>query len=72
MQWRTLAGTVVVTAVSLAVLGIAGNFALGNELFVSSEMQTPALLSFGFILTAIVVFGAIGRPWQSWDRTSYW
>lgn len=72
MRWRTLVGTVAVTAVSLAVLGIGSNFFLGNELFRSSEMQTPALLSFGFLLTAIVVFGALGRPWRTWDRTAYW
>jgi len=72
MNWRTLAGTAAVTAVSLAVLGIVANFFLENELLLSSEMQLGALLSLGFVVVALVTFAAIGNPWQGWDRTPYW
>jgi hypothetical protein len=72
MNWRTLAGTAAVTAVSLAVLGIVANFFLENELLLSSEMQLAALLSLGLVAVALAAFAAIGNPWQGWDRTPYW
>lgn len=72
MQWRTLAGLGVVTGVSLAVLGIVSNFALTNELLLSSDNQSAALLSLGIVLFSLLVFGALGRPWRLWERTPYW
>jgi hypothetical protein len=63
---------VVVTLVSLAVVGIAGNFLGANDLFTSPKYQTEALASLGVILGSLVVFGALGRPWRWWSRTSYW
>jgi len=72
MQWRTLAGAGVVTAVSLAVLGIVSNFALTNDLLVSSQYGSAALLSLGVVLGSLLVFAALGRPWRAWRRTTYW
>lgn len=72
MNWRTLAGTGVVTLVSLALLGILANFGLGNELLRSSEMQVGAFLSLGVVLVGLAVFAAVGRPWRRWRRTPYW
>ncbi|MFC7073609.1 hypothetical protein ACFQJ7_15595 [Halovenus rubra] len=73
MQWRTLAGTAVVTAVSLAVLGIVANFVLfGNKLLRSSQWQQPALFSLGIVVLSLLVFAAMGRPWKRWSRTAYW
>jgi hypothetical protein len=72
MQWRTLAGMGVVTGVTLAVLGIVSNFALTNDLFLSSDQQPAALVSLGIVLLSLVVFAALGRPWRLWQRTPYW
>lgn len=72
MQWRTLAGMGVVTCVSLAVVGIVSNFALANDLLVSSDYQSAALVSLGIVLFSLLVFGALGRPWRLWQRTPYW
>lgn len=72
MQWRTLAGTVAVAAVSLAVLGVVGNFFLENDLLIASEMQVAALASLTLVVTALAAFAAIGRPWRGWGRTPYW
>lgn len=72
MQWRTVAGIGVVTCVSLAVVGIVSNFALANDLLVSSDYQSAALVSLGIVLFSLLVFGALGRPWRLWQRTPYW
>lgn len=72
MKWRPLAGVIAVIAVTLAVIGIVSNFFLGNDLLFSSQMQVAALVSLGFVLGSLVVFGVLGRPWNAWERTPYW
>lgn len=72
MQWRTLAGVTALAVVVIAAVGVVTNFALDNDLFVSSEMQVAALVSLGFVVAALVVFAGIGKPWRAWSRTPYW
>ena len=72
MNWRTPAGTVAVAVVVLAIVGIIGNFGLGNDLLVASEMQMAALITLGFVVLSLAVFASLGRPWRAWNRTPYW
>lgn len=65
-------GSLVVVAVTTAILGILANFAFENELLTGWDYQVAAAASLGFVLLVLVVFASVGRPWHRWKRTSYW
>lgn len=43
-----------------------------NDLFLSSEYQSAALVTLLFVLVVLAGYAAIGTPWKRWQRTPYW
>jgi hypothetical protein len=72
MRLSQIGATLVLAVVAGAIGGILANFLAENALLLSSEWQLQAAASLGFVLAALVVFAAIGTPWQRWTRTPYW
>jgi len=72
MRRSQIGALLVVAVVAGAIGGILTNFFVENTLLLSSQWQTAAAVSLGFVLVVLVGFAAIGAPWQRWKRTPYW
>jgi uncharacterized membrane protein len=72
MNWRTLGGGLAVVLFVSAVVGLAVNLGIANDLFVDSAMNTAAIASIVFVVVSLCLFAVLGRPWKRWQRTPYW
>lgn len=72
MTLSRVGATLALVAVTGAIGGVFTTLLTENALFLSSDWQTQAALSVGFVFLVLVVFAAIGTPWQRWSRTPYW
>lgn len=69
-----LLGKVAVLTIVVGIAGVVVSLLTSNDLFTGSgEISTAAAVAIPLaFLGAVFVFMAVGRPWESWQRTPYW
>jgi hypothetical protein len=73
MEKTRILGGAAVLLITVGLGGILASLVTSNELFIgSTPYSVPAIATLLAFVGAIGVFVAIGRPWESWDRTAYW
>jgi hypothetical protein len=73
MEKTHILGGAAVLLITVGLGGILASLVTSNELFIgSTPYSVPAIATLLAFVGAIGVFVAIGRPWESWDRTAYW
>jgi len=73
MEKMRVLGGAAVLLITVGLGGILASLATSNELFIgTTPYSTPAIATLVTFIGAIGLFIAVGRPWESWDRTSYW
>ena len=73
MEKMRILGGAAVLLITVGIGGILASLVTSNELFTgSTPYSVPAIATLIAFVGAIGLFVAVGRPWESWDRTAYW
>jgi hypothetical protein len=73
MKKTRILGGAAVLLITVGLGGILASLVTSNDLFLgSTPYSTPAIATLITFIGAIGLFVAIGRPWEDWDRTTYW
>lgn len=72
MNWSRVVSVVVLALVAGTVSGVVSSVGTTNRLFLETQWAAPALASAGIVAALLLVFVALGRPWQFRTGTAYW